>query len=337
MSPNIVPSVLIIGGSGVVGSRAARLLRKRHPELPITIAGRDVARASALATEIGHADAVAIDLAAPNLAALAGKSFGAIAVFIKDETLESLRYAQSVGAGYLSISSGVFEMATEVAQFAQDPGSAPLVLGSHWLAGAATFAALRFAEELRRVDRIEIGALLDEQDMGGPAAHADYVRLTTMAASALLRRDGVWRWERGEAAQRRFSDSEGVEHLGQAYTPFDVVGLAAATNASSVRFDIAVGETPGRRRGAGSSTEMLIELEGEGHTGSRLRVRHELSHADGQAPVTALCAALMMEGLLGLAGKGPLVPGLYFPERVIAPANAFEQMQRSGLQHRRLQ
>jgi saccharopine dehydrogenase-like NADP-dependent oxidoreductase len=61
-------SVLIVGGSGVVGSTAARTLRRLHADLPITIGGRDLARARAVAEEIGDADAVVVDLARPTSA-----------------------------------------------------------------------------------------------------------------------------------------------------------------------------------------------------------------------------------------------------------------------------
>ena len=38
--------VLLIGGSGVVGQRAARALRKLQPELAIVIGGREVSKAT---------------------------------------------------------------------------------------------------------------------------------------------------------------------------------------------------------------------------------------------------------------------------------------------------
>jgi len=224
-----------------------------------------------------------------------------------------------------------------VALYVREPARAPVVLGSHWLAGAATFATLQFAREFRRLDRIAIGAVLDERDIGGPAAAADYERLVGVATSVLLRDEGVWRWVRGEPAQRRFTDSVGSERLGQAYTPLDVVGLAAATNARSVRFDLDVGESASRRRGAGFSTEIIIELEGEAHDGRVRRVRHELVHPEGQAPVTALNVAQLLERLVGLSGPGPVAPGLYFPEQLLEPTHALEQMQRFGLQHRRVE
>jgi hypothetical protein len=329
-------SILIIGGAGLTGSRTARLLRQRHPELPLTIGGRDRAKAAALARELGYANATVIDLARPNLGLDAGQRFSAVMPFVKDETLESLRYAQSIQAGYLSISSGVFEMAPEVAQYAHEPTRSAIVLGSHWFAGAATFAVLHLAREFARLDAIAIGAVLDDRDIGGPAAVADYERLTTMSTSALLREDGRWRWVRGADAERVFSDSSGTERRAQTYTPYDVVGLAAATQARSVRFDIFVGETPSRRRGESPSTEMILELQGETRSGGARRVRHELVHAEGQVALTALSVVLVLERLAGVGGAPPVPPGLYFPERVVEPSAAFEQMLRHGLEHRRV-
>ena len=37
--------VLIVGGSGIVGSQAAQTLRRLHPDLPIAIGGRNLERA----------------------------------------------------------------------------------------------------------------------------------------------------------------------------------------------------------------------------------------------------------------------------------------------------
>jgi hypothetical protein len=336
MSSNDSP-ILIIGGSGLVGSRTARWLRQRHPDVPLTIGGRGLERALAIARELGNATATVIDLAQPGLGLGAEQRFRAVIPLVKDDTLESLRYAQSIEAGYVSISSGVFEMAPEVAQYTHAPSRSAVVFASHWLVGAPTFAALHFAEEFRTIDAIDIGAVLDDRDIGGPAANADFERLTTMATSQLLRKDGQWRWVRGAEAERLVVDSAGVERQGQTYTPFDVLGLAAATNARSVRFDVVVGETPSRRRGEPPSTEMFIELRGEARSGAPLRVRHELVYPEGTTPLTALNLVLLIERLAGLTGSGPVPPGLYFPEQVVSPRVAFEEMQRSGLQHRRVE
>ena len=63
MSATKLDPVLVIGGSGVVGSRAVKALRRLQPDLPITIAARDLGRAGALAAEIGGATTTVVERA----------------------------------------------------------------------------------------------------------------------------------------------------------------------------------------------------------------------------------------------------------------------------------
>ncbi|MGO4843682.1 NAD(P)-dependent oxidoreductase, partial [Rhizobiaceae sp. 2RAB30] len=70
-------------------------------------------------------------------------SYGAVVPFLKDETLNSMKYAQATGAGYLSISSGLFELGPETAFYIHKPTAVPVVMASSWLAGVATFPTLR--------------------------------------------------------------------------------------------------------------------------------------------------------------------------------------------------
>jgi short subunit dehydrogenase-like uncharacterized protein len=102
--------VLIIGGSGVVGSLMARTLRRLHPPLPIAIGGRDSARAEAVAAAVGNAHAVAIDLDRPDLGLSEDATYAAVVLFVKDDTLNSLRYALAKGIPHIGISSGTFEI-----------------------------------------------------------------------------------------------------------------------------------------------------------------------------------------------------------------------------------
>jgi hypothetical protein len=320
--------VLIIGGSGVVGARAAQTLRRLQPELPITIGGRDLAKAEAVAGEIGGADAAAIDLERPDLGQ-PDRAFGAVAVFVKDATLNSLRFAQARGMPYVSTSSGVFEIGPEVAQAIHRP-TAPVLLASHWLAGAALLPTLHFARAFRRVDSIRIGALLDEEDMGGPAAAADYDRIVTATNRVQVLQDGHWRWIGGEEAAATYRSVDGVELPAQAYSPMDVVSLAAATEARSIRLDLAYSRSASRRRGEPFSTEIAIEIAGERPDGTAGRSRHELVHPEGQAPLTALGIATAVERLLGLAGGAPAAPGLHLPETLIDPAEMVRRLERFG-------
>ncbi|MEH6421313.1 NAD(P)-dependent oxidoreductase [Pseudomonas sp. CGJS7] len=330
MNAKTLKPVLIIGGSGVVGAQGAHALRRLQPDLPIAIAGRDLARAEAVAAQVGNATAVRVDLQRADLGLGEDARFSAVVLFVKDETSNSIKYAQRHGLPYVSTSSGSFEIAPEVTRYLRRPGASPMLLASHWLAGAATLPALHFAQEFRRLDSIRIAALLDEQDMGGPAAAADYERLTSAAAAQILER-GRWRWVRDAEAASSFLSVDGVGIQAAAYSPMDVVSLAAATDAHSIRLDMALGESASRRRGEAFSTEIAIELEGELHDGRQVRARHELVHPQGQAPITAVGIALGVERLLGLAGGEAVAPGLYTPDVLIDPVYQLRRLQEFGV------
>ncbi|AKV00546.1 Saccharopine dehydrogenase [Labilithrix luteola] len=335
MTKSVQEPVLIVGGSGVVGSRAAKALRKLHPHLPVAIGGRDLEKASAVASEIGNADAVRIDLDRTDLGQPEAKRFSAVVMFVKDTSTNALLYAQDKGVPYVDVSTATFEIAPEVALYASRPSRSPIVLASHWLAGAALLPTLHFAEAYAKVDTIAIGAVLDEQDMGGPAAYADYERITQVIAEAQIFEDGKWVWASGDRSSRVFSAVDGVETRGQAYSVFDTMTLAAATGARSVRVDLVLGESASRRRGEPFSTEFVIELAGVKHDGSSGRSRHELVHREGQAPVTAAAVATIVERLLGLVGE-PVSPGLYLPNAFITPAHMLERLAAFGTQIRSL-
>ncbi|MCP3168964.1 NAD(P)-dependent oxidoreductase [Myxococcus qinghaiensis] len=334
MSLNPRKPVLIIGGSGVVGSLAAKALRRLQPDLPLTIGGRDLSRAQAVAREVGLADAATVDLSRPDLGQPASRAYSAVVLFVKDDTLNSLRYAQTHGLPYLGISTSLFEVAPEVALYMHQPTRSPILLGSSWLVGTATLPVLQFAREFRALESIAIGAVLDEQDVGGAAAYVDLDRQKA-APNNLILEDGQWRWVGGAAALRTFRDTEGNDLQGQAYSLMDAPSLAAATQAKSIRFDVAIGTTAPRRRGEPFSTEIIFELEGTLHDGTRARVRHELLHPEGQAPVTAVGVAVGVERLLGLAGGAPVAPGLYLPHVLIEPEYLLRRLQEAGTRLRR--
>lgn len=321
--------VLVIGGSGVVGSQAATTLRRLHSDLPVTIAGRDLAKAQSVAGRLG-VQALAADLARPDLGLPETARFSAVVVFVKDDWSHALGYAQRHGIPHLSVSSGAFEIGIEAAGFIHAPQAAPVVLASQWLAGAALFPTLDCARAFRSIDRIHVGVLLDEQDMGGQAAWSDYERITGAGAATLTLRDGRFAWIAGADAEARYRSVDGVELPAQAYGPLDVLSLATATDAKTIRFDLAFDVSASRRRGEPFSTESVITIEGvlrSGEPGSR---RCEVVHPQGQAPLTALGIALATERALGLSGGEALRPGLYFPDSIIEPAYYVARMKEFG-------
>lgn len=326
MSPH---PILLIGGSGVVGRWTARLLRAAHPEAPLLIGGRDLAKARQAAAEIGNADGVAVDLAAADLG-LGECPVSAVAVFFTDVRVACLRFAQTRRAPFISISPGLNEIGPEVAAYIHDPDAAPVVLGTEWLVGATTVPTLELAKAFARVHAISIGALLDEQDALGPAAAADLERQTQTMPAALARRDGAYVWRVGDDAKATFRAVDGTQMDASALSPHDVVGLAMATGAPNVQFDLALGVSSSRRRGEPMSTEIIIELAGEDHSGRPLRARRAVVHPEGQMPLTGLGVALLLERLIGLDGAPPVPPGLYFPYQLLEPRTYFARLERIG-------
>lgn len=322
--------ILLIGGSGVIGRWTARFLRAAHPDAPLLIGGRDHGRARQVAAEIGGpAEGVALDLAADDLG-LGARPVGAVAVFLKDDTLAGLRFAQGRAVPHISISSGVHEIGPEVAAYMHRPQTAPVVLGAEWLVGATTVPTLVFARAFGRIDDIAIGALVDEQDLGGPAAAVDVERLTRTMPAALARRDGAYVWRTGQDARAILRAVDGTAMAASALSPYDVVGLATTTGAPNVQFNLAMGVSSTRRRGEPASTEIIIDLAGADHGGQPLRTRHAIVHPEGQMPLTGLGVAMVLERLVGLDGDPTTAPGLYFPYQLLDPATYLTRLEQIG-------
>lgn len=121
----------------------------------------------------------------------------------------------------------------------------------------------------------------------------------------------------GDEAQATFRAVDGTDMAATAFSPYDVVGLATATGAPNVQFNLALGVSSSRRRGEPLSTEILIELSGEDPTGQPLRTRHAVVHPAGQMPLTGLGVAMLLERLLSLDGQPAVPAGLYFPYQLL--------------------
>lgn len=315
--------ILFMGGSGSIGHQAARALRAAYPDVPLLIGGRDHARAQQAAAQIGGAEGVVIDSAAEDLG-LADRRVSAVVVLYMDHHLAGLRYAQKRGVPHLSISSGVFEIAPQIAAYMHAPDAAAVVLGYEWMVGATTVSALHLAKAFGRVHDIRIHALVDEQDTGGPTVASDFEHLNSMLPAALTRRDGAFVWREGEEARVAFHAADGTQIDASGFSSIDVTGLAAATGAANVQFNMAIAVSSTRRQGEPMSTEIIIELAGEGHGGEPLHTRHAVIHPAGAAALTGLSIAMLLERLVGLDGLPPVSPGLYFPYQLL-DASAFLQ------------
>lgn len=313
--------VLLLGGAGAIGRQTIKALRQAYPDTPLLIGGRDLEKTRRAAQESGGAQGVLIDPTAADLG-LGERQVSAVVVFYMDHGVASLRYAQQRRVPHISISSGVFEIAPEIAAYIHSPHAAPIVLGYEWMVGATTVSTLKAAEAFSQVDDIRIHALVDEQDTGGPTVASDFEHLNRMLPAALTRRGGQYVWREGDAGTAHFQTADGTSLEARGFSSIDVVGLATATGAANVAFNIATGVSSSRRRGGPMSTEIIIELDGLDRAGRTLQTRHAVICPQGTAPLTGLGVAMLLERLLGLDGQPPTAAGLYFPYQLLN-ADAF--------------
>ncbi len=329
MTKNNKSPVLMLGGTGVVGSAAARTLRHLYPDLPIAIAARDQEKCNALAREIGHAEAVPVDPGRADLGLAPDAQYCAVVAVLKENTLNPLRYAQENSLPYISMADGVFEIGPAVARYVHRPASAPIMLAGHWAAGMATLPALHFAREFRTVHAMKLAAILDPDDEVGPMAHKDVEEVMLASPRPLILDDGTWRWVGEEVATRRIRDIKGAEIDAYAMSVIDVASLAAATDLSAIRFDLAALEA-GRRPDGTPSHELIIEIHGEQQDGNTNPLRIDIEAPQGVSGLTALGIVVSLERLLGLAGGTPPAAGLYFPEVLVNTDHAMDRLAESG-------
>ncbi|WDD36745.1 hypothetical protein PQG02_37310 (plasmid) [Nostoc sp. UHCC 0926] len=305
--------VLFAGGSGLVGRAALKWFRERHPSVRVLVGGRNLQAAGEVAQEVGAAEAVAIDIDKPHLGLGDDVTVAAVVMLAPEAGLKGLSYAQDLGVPYLNINAALTESGPELAMFAHRATAAPVVLTSHWMAGAATFLALNSAKGFEIVQSIRLGAIVDEKDPVGPAALEDMERVHGAAPPAMVFECGRRVWLSGDAAKGKVESVDGRSLDATAFSTFDTVSLHAATGAPDVRFDLVNGESSSRCRGGEAATEIVVEIEGEAD-GRTKRSRSMLEFKHGTASLTGLSVVLSLASVLGLNDRSPARPGLYLPE-----------------------
>jgi hypothetical protein len=337
MTANTLRPVLMLGGYGSLGARTTRMLRRLYPDLPITIVCRDLAKAAALAEEVGNATAALVDLHRADLGLSpdmipddAGHSV--VVTALRDHSLNTMRYAQARRIPYVALSDAAFEIGPLVARYVHRPAAAPILMLGHGMGAVPTLSALHFARGFKAIEAIEIGFVFDPDDPFGPLSASDMERISKVGPSPLLLRDGRWRWAGAEEGTRRFAGVDGAEHQGHAVGLVDGLSLWSSTTARSIRVDAAEGLTASSRRGQGPSHEVVIEITGERTDGGTGRYRYELVDPQGYAAMSARGVAVAVERLLGLAGGPPPAPGLYLPEALLDPSDTVRRLEALGVQ-----
>jgi hypothetical protein len=319
-----------VGGYGVLGTQLAKTLRARNPDLHLTIAGRDLAKAEQLAADVGNASAAVVDVN-ERATALPQGEFAVIAVLLKDESFGFTDLAGQNGVPVLTLSSGAFEMGPEVAHGLHAARLAPVVLASFWFTGAPALIALDLAGRLSVVDTIEIGVVVETSGSGsGPATMADFERISQACSSTLVRENGQYRWVQGDAAVAAFEREDGSTAEGTIAVSYDVMSVAAATGAQTVRVIQAFIPSLSSQRGEGPADEVSVRVTGKDASGRPIELRRHLVAPREPASLTTVTVAIILERMLGRRGGQPLAPGLYTVDSIFWPAEFVDALAEAG-------
>jgi saccharopine dehydrogenase-like NADP-dependent oxidoreductase len=161
-------SLLIVGGYGLVGEQAARLLRQRHPGLPILLGGRHPEQALALASAIG-ARAVAIDVAQEQPLASLAERPAAVLAAVSDPRDYLVADAMRLGIPIADINrAGAASILDVTVAAARERPDAPVLLSGSWMAGVSALAAAAAVRQACGARRVDITVLTSSDDKVGP-------------------------------------------------------------------------------------------------------------------------------------------------------------------------
>lgn len=323
------PSILLIGGAGVTGSAIAKLLRSRHTDLELIIAGRDIEKAQELASTI-DAQAISLDINAAT-ASLQMVKASAVAMLAKDSSLQGLGWSQESGIPYIGISSAAFEHGVDLVHALARKQSAPVTIAGHWFAGAVTIAAIELASNFEATHSITAGVTIDQNAAGGGLASvADFERVSRSTKATMARKNGAYVWEDEGQNKHPFRTLGGEIVVGNGSVSIDVAAIGAATNAPNIRVLEHWGDSHHFLTKGSPADEVSLEIEGlrDGQLHTQ-RMTLQLPNAAGS--LTAISVTLALERLLGLDGRPPIQAGVYGPENLMASGEFIDRLKQAGV------
>lgn len=345
-------TLLVVGGYGLVGAQAARLLRQRDPGLRLLIGGRHPERAAEFARSIG-ARAVAVDVGRPAPLGALDERPAAVLGVVSDGwghlVADAMRRGVPVADIHRAGHADVLDVCVGAAR--ARPTAAVLLAGS-WFGGlAALMAAAAVGELGGAADRVDLTVLASSDDRVGPDSWGFAERL---AWPFHPMRDG-----RRVPAQP-MTDPRPARCADGAVRPAALIGTLEQTtlpvtlgvptvetrlalqSPASLRALVALKRSGTLRalarpalRGVRSA---LLERPGAGDfagltvtaRGSGRGVSVDLLDPRGQAHLSAVGAALAAERVLGAA----LPPGVSYPEQSAHPKADFDLLRQALVQVR---
>ncbi|MGB0212429.1 saccharopine dehydrogenase NADP-binding domain-containing protein [Algiphilus sp.] len=352
------PSVLVVGGYGVVGTQATRLLAERNPGIDLLVGGRDAERADALARELPSARGVVVDLTDADPLHRLPHAVDAVLCAANDPDDRLLRACVRHGTALIDITRWSERVRDGLARLpAERAPRAPVVFASSWMAAVPATLAVSAARAMASVSRIEMDVLYALADRAGPDSTAYMDQLGTAFAVT----------EQGRPAMRPpLSDPKRVDFGGgqrartRLFDTPDLMTLPATTGAATVKTRIAFDDalatvglaflvrsgiwslidgerfTPLRRRllyapGEGDHHRVRVTIAGRSADGSEIAGRIDIDDPAGQTHLTATGAAVQVERVLGLHGHARAAAGAQYAEAITDAAPLLAALDASGI------
>ncbi|MGC5566050.1 hypothetical protein ACPYPG_24830 [Streptomyces sp. FR-108] len=162
-------ALLVVGGYGLVGAQAVRLLRRRDPGLRLLIGGRNPGRAKGLAASLG-ARAVTVDAGRPRPLAALSERPAAVLAAVSDGQGHLVADAMRLGIPVADIHrAGDTDVLDVCVAAAREQPTAAVLLSGSWFAGLAALMTAAAVRELGgSADRVDIVVLASSDDRVGP-------------------------------------------------------------------------------------------------------------------------------------------------------------------------
>ena len=347
--------LVIVGGYGLVGGQAARLLRERNPSLPLVLAGRRPAAADELARAL-RASTARIDVTEERPLQSLPERPAAVLAAVSDPHDHLLVDAMREGIPIADINRGGQAVVLDAfVRAAAERPRAPVLLSGSWLSGLTALVAAAAVREVERAERVEVVVLVSSGDRVGPDAWGFSKRL---AWPFHMMAEGRRRAVQPLTGVRQVRCADGRERPAVRVGTLEQISLPIALGVPTVETRMAPQDAAAlwalvtlKRSGALRALELpalqpvraaLLHRSGPGDfagfgvtaRGDGRAASIELLDVRGQAHLNAIGAARAAERVLGLAGV-ELPPGVSFPEQSADPAADVGALRAAGVIVRR--
>jgi hypothetical protein len=343
--------LVVVGGYGLVGAQAATLLRQRNPRLKLVLAGRNPAKATALASTLDAATAH-VDVCAERPLARLQERPAAILATVPDPADRLLAEAMREGIPIADVDRAEAVSVLDATLHAsRERPTAPVLLAGAWKGGTAALLAAALVRAVASPSRIDLTVVVSSRDRVGDGAWRFSRRWAWPHHAVSDRMRGIAHPFTGVRPVRC---PEGQERASVRISTLDQVTLPMTFDVATVETRLAMLEAPKlwavvvlKRSGALRVLERprmvgvrrrLLERSGGGDmssftvavTGADRTVAIDAIDLQGQAHFGAVGAALAAERVLGLADVR-LPAGVSFPEQSARPAADIAALTAAGV------